>query len=103
MLHAELYEVVNWYGLGQALLVPDYELLTFRQDYPHNTAMCRSAVLSYWWKNGETTWRSLVQALAKCGQYRLATTIANRYGKLYRVNVPIPSLHWDIPELRTPL
>ena len=82
ILQAELHEVVNWYALGQALLVPDHQLMIIRQDNPNDTVMCRNVMLSWWWKNAEsTTWLSLVQALAKCGQYRLASSIATHYGE----------------------
>ena len=82
VLHAELYEVVNWYELGLALLVPDTALRTIYQDNPRNTVMCRSAMLSWWWDNTETpTWSTLVHALSKSGQYKLAKTIATHYGQ----------------------
>lgn len=82
MLYSELYEVVNWYSLGQALLVPEYELQTIRLDYPNDTVRSRDAMLSWWWNNAEeTTWLALVQALAKTGSHRYAKKLAIKFGK----------------------
>ena len=80
ILHAELNEVVNWFDLGQALLVPDTELQIIDRDH-HDTRMCKSAMLNLWWNHGDDIkWLTIVQALAKTSSHRLAAKLALKYG-----------------------
>ena len=83
ILHAELHEVVNWFTFGQALLVPENQLHIINRDNPHNTEMCRSTMLDWWWNNAddhERKWLTIVQALAQTGSRRIAVRIAIKYG-----------------------
>lgn len=80
----ELYQVVNWYSLGLQLQIPEYQLQTIRQDNPHNTEMCRTKMLRWWWDNAEEQrWTTLVQALVKSGSRVLASKIAVKHGKSF--------------------
>ena len=82
VLHRELYDVVNWYGLGMDLGVPYNELQKIRENHFHNNDMCRNAMLTWWFQNGwPTTWQALVNALSNSDMDRMARTIAIKYGK----------------------
>ena len=77
----ELSEIVGWYRLGLALNIPEHQLQIINQDNLHNTEMCRTKMLSWWWENAEERkWSTLIQALARTGSCRLASRIALKYG-----------------------
>ena len=59
---------VDWHKLGIQLDVPDYILTNIDVDYHHNSRKL-SEVLKYWKRNNKASWKKVVEALERIGDY----------------------------------
>ena len=59
---------VDWHKLGIQLDVPDNILTNIDMDYHHNSRKL-SEVLKYWKRNSKASWKKVVEALERIGDY----------------------------------
>ena len=76
-----MYELreVNWHELGDQLEVPNHILTNF--DIENRTEDRKlSEVLNYWLRNGDASWKVMVEALSRIGKHGIIiTTIKSKY------------------------
>ena len=83
LLSLELYEVIDWFGLGLYLGVPSVELHSIRREPTlYDIKDRKTEMLSVWIRRlPEPTWSRVVKALMDLGHETLAQRIAIQYGK----------------------
>ena len=79
-LVSELHDVVNWFGLGLQLDVPDTELMKIRYNYRGEVDRCKTEVFICWMKQVKPTWSAVVRALVGIKMSSMAHKIAIKYG-----------------------
>ena len=87
ILVSELHDVVNWFGLGLQLDVPDTELMKIRYNCRGEVDRCKTDVFIWWMKQVDPTWSAVVRALVGIKMSSMAHKIAIKYGEQHsRVN-----------------
>ena len=72
-------DVDQWYTLGLFLNVKPSELNKVNRDY-HFSDEALQRMLGIWLRSGQATWSSLISALFKMGERKLAIRIAKKRG-----------------------
>jgi len=82
----ELSETSSWVHLGLYLGLPKYKLNEIYTDYgTQGLARCKLEMLSCIldWRGDTLSWATVVEAVSKTGNNRIAKTIAGKHGTLY--------------------
>ena len=84
-LDRELSETNSWVHLGLYLGLPKYKLDEIHADYGiQGLGRCKLEMLSSVldWQNGTLSWATVVDAVSKTGNSRIAKKIADKHGTL---------------------
>ena len=72
--------IPNWYRLGLELTDDERCMNIIKADYPNNTSGAVEAMFNQWLKKCEKpTWQTVVSALRKIKDFRLAFEIEEKY------------------------
>ena len=86
--------VNKWEELGLALKIANHKLDEIRRD-KRETAECRKAMLTLWFRDGKSSWKSLCLALDHhlVGEHNLARQLAKKHKEAQQESGPLAKEH----------